>query len=67
MLQCEECGTERRSDQAQRWRGYLTLVEEGQTRPEVVVYCPDCAKREFGDDDDLNGKIPTIVLDGPAY
>jgi Zn finger protein HypA/HybF involved in hydrogenase expression len=51
MLRCEECEREARSEEeASRWRAYLTVVEEGEAE-EVVVYCPDCAKREFEVDD----------------
>jgi hypothetical protein len=37
-------------EEAHRWRAYLTVVEEDEPE-EVVVYCPDCAKREFEIDD----------------
>lgn len=47
MLRCDECGTE---EEARRWRAFLTVIEEGEAE-EVVFYCPDCAKREFEDDD----------------
>jgi ribosomal protein L44E len=47
MLRCEECGKEPRSEQeARRWRAYLIVVDEDEPE-EVVVYCPDCAKRDF--------------------
>ena len=42
-LLCEECGA--RSFESIRWRAYLTADEP----PEVASYCPDCAKREFGE------------------
>jgi hypothetical protein len=61
-LRCEECRSEATAKKTRRWRAYLTVVEEGKL-PEVVVYCPECAKREFGDDD-LNGRIPTIPPGG---
>jgi DNA-directed RNA polymerase subunit N (RpoN/RPB10) len=44
VLRCEECGKEESHD----WRAYLTVVDEDEPE-EVVVYCPDCAKREFGE------------------
>jgi hypothetical protein len=51
MLRCEECEREARSEEeARRWRAYLTVIEEGEPE-EVVVYCPNCAKREFEIDD----------------
>jgi ribosomal protein L44E len=47
MLRCEECGKQARTEkEARRWRAYLTVVDEDEPE-EVVVYCPDCAKREF--------------------
>jgi hypothetical protein len=61
-LRCEECKREARSKETRSWRAYLTVIGENEPA-EVVVYCPDCAKREFGDDDDLGGKIPTVPLD----
>jgi len=60
MLRCGECGKQARTEEeASRWRAYLTVVDEDEPA-EVVVYCPDCARREFGDDDDLNGRIAPI-------
>jgi hypothetical protein len=47
MLRCEECGGQSDWEDAfsqagdPRWKGYLTLVSE------VVIYCPECAEREF--------------------
>ncbi len=40
LLVCVECGR-RSSAQARGWRSYLT--EDG----EAVVFCPECAQREF--------------------
>jgi hypothetical protein len=55
---CEECGKETTSEvEAHGWRAYLTVADEGEPE-EVVVLCPDCAKREFGDDDDLPDHRP---------
>jgi hypothetical protein len=47
-LRCEECQGEARAEAARHWRAYLFVIEEGEP-PEVVVYCPDCAEREFGE------------------
>ena len=58
-----QCDVGEDGGEARRWRAYLTVVEEGEPA-EVVVYCPDCARREFGDDDDLNGRIATIPPGG---
>ncbi len=41
-LVCVECGAE--SEDAERWKAYLTIDDE------LAVYCPACAKREFGGD-----------------
>jgi hypothetical protein len=62
MLRCEECSKEAKTEEeARRWRAYLTVVEEDE--PVFALYCPDRAKREFGDDD-LNGRIPAIPPGG---
>ena len=55
MLRCEECGRRAESEvKAHGWRAYLTVeadVEEADTAPDgLVVYCPECAEREFGED-----------------
>jgi hypothetical protein len=42
---CEECSAE--SWDAAGWQGHLTAEEPR----EVVLYCPECAGREFGSDD----------------
>jgi hypothetical protein len=50
MLRCEECGKQVLTDvEAHGWRAYLTHAEGDESR-EVVVLCPDCAEREFGED-----------------
>jgi hypothetical protein len=36
----------RTEEEPRRWRAYLTVGEEDEPE-EVVVYCPDCAEREF--------------------
>ena len=42
-LQCAECKRVWLHDDGDRWRAYLSSDDE------VVVYCPDCAGREFDD------------------
>jgi hypothetical protein len=44
MLECLECGV--RDDIAKGWRAYLEPEADG-----VLVFCPDCAEREFGSGD----------------
>ena len=45
-LVCVECGRKQITDDERGWRSYLTTDEDEPT--EAVVYCPDCAAREFG-------------------
>jgi hypothetical protein len=42
-LVCEECGATA-DERAAGWRIYLTAEDP----PEPLVYCPQCAEREFG-------------------
>jgi hypothetical protein len=42
LLVCQEC--RREDDLGRGWKAYIADVYE------VLVYCPDCAKREFGTD-----------------
>ncbi len=48
-LVCVECGL--RSETAPAWRAYLAGDPREAADDEVAIYCPDCAKREFGDAD----------------
>jgi hypothetical protein len=41
VLECLECGE--RDDLAKGWRAYLEPDADN-----VLVFCPDCAEREFG-------------------
>jgi hypothetical protein len=43
-LMCVECGREHGADE-RAWRAYLTTDEDEPT--EAIVYCPECAIREF--------------------
>jgi hypothetical protein len=43
-LYCQECNR-RWNDPAERWLVYFTREEP----PETSVYCPTCARREFGE------------------
>jgi DNA-directed RNA polymerase subunit RPC12/RpoP len=44
-LTCVECGREHDAD-GRGWKAYLTTGEDEPA--EAVVYCPECAAREFG-------------------
>ena len=45
-LRCVECGRVQTAAGARGWRAYLTTDEDEPA--EAVVYCPECAEREFG-------------------
>jgi RNase P subunit RPR2 len=40
--QCAECGAVWLPADKERWQAHL------DTEDELVIYCPECAKREFG-------------------
>jgi hypothetical protein len=47
LLRCVECGAE--SDQlASGWRAYLAPDAEDKPEGELLMFCPECAEREFG-------------------
>lgn len=43
---CAECGREQAVDE-RGWQAHLTTDEDEPA--EAIVYCPDCAVREFGE------------------
>jgi hypothetical protein len=46
-LKCVECRERPSNEDAAGWQGYLVSPDiEGDE--EVVMYCPACARREFG-------------------
>ncbi len=45
-LRCAECGRES-DDQARGWRARHGR-EYPHDQPETLVFCPECAEREFG-------------------
>jgi Zn finger protein HypA/HybF involved in hydrogenase expression len=45
-LRCAECGAE--SADGRGWRAYLVVgPEHDEETEEAVVFCPECAAREF--------------------
>lgn len=46
---CVECGARWLPADEERWRAYLGCDEDIDEPTEVVILCPDCAEREFGD------------------
>jgi hypothetical protein len=47
VLKCVECGATM-NEQTPNWRAYIADPDEDDEGPFVVVYCPQCAAREFG-------------------
>jgi hypothetical protein len=45
-LRCVECDRVQTDPVARGWRAYLTVDEDEPA--EAIVYCPECAEREFG-------------------
>ena len=46
-LECIECRKEA-GEIAPGWQAYLVSDPDIEGDEEIVVYCPDCARREFG-------------------
>jgi hypothetical protein len=46
-LKCAECGQYEVGAATKGWRALLGR-EYPEAEPEVVVFCPECAEREFG-------------------
>jgi hypothetical protein len=46
-LECVECRKEA-GEIAPGWQAYLVSDPDAEGDEEIVVYCPDCARREFG-------------------
>ena len=46
-LECVECRKEA-GEIAPGWQAYLVGDPDIEGDEEIVVYCPDCARREFG-------------------
>jgi hypothetical protein len=47
-VRCEECGREPEVEaHAVGWIAFRVDLDDDPDPPEVIVYCPDCAAREF--------------------
>jgi Zn finger protein HypA/HybF involved in hydrogenase expression len=44
-LRCQECPAIWQPEETMRWRAYLTE----ERPPSLILYCPACSSREFGD------------------
>lgn len=47
-LRCIEC--RRESATGRHWRAYLADDPRDDDPPELALYCPSCAEREFGEE-----------------
>ena len=47
-LECIECRKRPSYENAAGWQAFLISDPDTGGDEEVVVYCPDCARREFG-------------------
>lgn len=61
MLRCEECGAESH-DHARGWLVLHVRDVEEVDPPFEVVYCPVCAKREFGSSEGVSETSPTTSV-----
>jgi hypothetical protein len=49
-VRCQECGREAEVEaHAAGWVAYRVDLPDDPDEPEVIVFCPECARREFGD------------------
>ncbi len=55
-LRCIECGATA-DDDARGWRAYLIDLDDPR-QDEPAFYCPVCAQREFGQDDETSYTEP---------
>jgi hypothetical protein len=46
-LECVECG-KGEDEIAPGWQAFLVADPDIEDEEEIVAYCPDCARREFG-------------------
>jgi hypothetical protein len=58
MFRCEECSSTA-EDYSPGWRAYIAEPDESDDGEFVVVYCPQCAAREFG-------RLGSRGMNGPA-
>ena len=47
-LECIECRRRPSYEDAAGWQAFLVGDPDLEDDGEIVVYCPDCARREFG-------------------
>ncbi len=47
-LECVECRKRPSYEDTTGWQAFLIGDPDNEGNEEVVTYCPDCARREFG-------------------
>jgi hypothetical protein len=47
-LECVKCHKRLSYEDAPGWHAYLTGDQNIDDNEKIVIYCPDCARREFG-------------------
>jgi hypothetical protein len=47
-LECVECHKRLSYEDAAGWHAYITGDSDMDDDEEIVIYCPGCARREFG-------------------
>ena len=47
-IECVECRKEMNFENSPGWQAYIVGDPDREPDEEIVVYCPDCARREFG-------------------
>jgi hypothetical protein len=46
VLNCQECGLE--TEAAEGWLAFRVDIPDDPDTPEVIVFCPECSRRELG-------------------
>ena len=47
-IECVECSRRPSYEDAVGWQAFLVSDPESRSDGEIVIYCPACARREFG-------------------
>jgi hypothetical protein len=64
-MRCVECGRESEVEaHAIGWIAFRVDLPDDDDPPEVIVYCPDCAAREFGSGTDERESSSEAAFNG---
>ena len=58
-LECVECHKRLSYEDAAGWHAYITGDPDMDDDEEIVIYCPGCARREFGPFSAGSGSLET--------